>query len=207
MKNKKNKWIIIGILAILSTFISLYFDNFLIKEISFLRNNVLDNFFLFVTFVSSEVIIFLILSSLFLWEEKKRKWILPLWASFAISAIVGFILKITVQRGRPFQQGIVSLLPKLQEASYSVWNFSFPSNHSMLAFCAVPILSQQYPKLKKVWVGIAMIIAFSRLYFGLHFVSDVIVGGLLGYLIGILVVKLEKEYRFGEKIYGKVFRK
>jgi undecaprenyl-diphosphatase len=204
MKDKRNKKIIAWILLGISIFASLYFDNFLIKSISFLRNGILDYFFLFVTFASSEVIIFLFLSSLFLWKEHKRKWIVPLWISLGLSAITSFILKITVQRDRPFQLGLVTLIPKLQEASYSVWNFSFPSSHSMIAFCAIPILSQKYPKLKKVWIGIAILIALSRIYFGLHFVSDVIIGGAIGYLIGVIVVKLEKEYRFGEKIYGKI---
>jgi undecaprenyl-diphosphatase len=204
MKNKKNVWIIIGILIISAVFFSFYFDNLLIKGVSLLRNDILDNFFLLVTFVSSEVITFFILTSLFLWKEHKRKWIIPLWVSLGISAIVSFILKITIQRDRPFQIGLVPLISKLQEASFSVWNFSFPSSHSILAFCAVPILSQKYPKLKKVWIAFAVLVAFSRIYFGLHFVSDVIVGGLLGYIIGVIVVKLEKEYRFGEKIYGKI---
>jgi undecaprenyl-diphosphatase len=206
MKNK-SKGIIIGILLLCSMFISLYFDEILIKYISFLRNGILDNFFLFITFVSSEVIIFFVLTSLFLWKENKRRWIVPLWASLGISAVTSFLLKIIVQRDRPFQIGIVPLISQLQEASFSVWNFSFPSSHSMLAFCAVPILSQQYPKLKKVWIGIAAIIAFSRLYFGLHFVSDVIAGGILGYLIGMIIVRTEKENRFGQKIYEKVMRK
>jgi undecaprenyl-diphosphatase len=206
MKDKR-KWIVVGILIISSIFISLYFDEILVKDISFLRNGILDNFFLFVTFASSEVILFLFLTSLFLWKENKRRWIVPLWASLGISAVTSFLLKIIVQRDRPFQLGIVPLISKLQEASFSIWNFSFPSSHSMLAFCAVPILSQQYPRLKKVWIGIAVIVAFSRVYFGLHFVSDVIVGGLLGYLIGLIIATTEKEIKFGQRIYEKIFRK
>ena len=53
----------------------------------------------------------------------------------------------------------------------------------------------------------AILIAFSRVYLGLHFVSDVIAGAALGYLVGRIVVKIEKEYKFGEKIYSKIFRK
>lgn len=204
---KKNKGVIFVILAVVSIIVSLYFDSQIIRYISLLRNSVLDKFFLFITIVSSEVIIFLILTSLFLWREHKRRWIAPLWLTLGISAIVSFILKITIQRARPFQLGIVSLLPSLQEKAFSTWSFSFPSSHAMLAFCAIPILSQQYPKLKKVWIGIAILIAFSRLYFGLHFLSDVIAGALIGYIIGMLVVKLEKETKFGKKIYERVMGK
>lgn len=202
---KKNKEIVIVALIILSIFVSLYFDGLLVKYISFLRNDVLDKFFLVITFVSSEIIIFFILTALLLWGEKKRKWILPLWACLGISALVSFILKITIQRERPFQLGIVPLLPSLQEASYSIWNFSFPSFQSMLAFCAIPILSEQFPKLKKVWIIFAVLVAFSRVYFGVHFVSDVIAGGFVGYIIGMIVVNLEKEKKFGERIYKRIF--
>jgi undecaprenyl-diphosphatase len=203
----KSQGIIFIIIAIAFIFVSLYFDNALIKDVSLLRNGILDSFFLAITFVSSEIIIFFILTSLFLWNEKKRRWIFPLWMSLGISAIVAFILKVAVQRARPFQLGLVSLIPSLQEASFSTWNFSFPSFQSMLPFCAIPILSEQFPKLKKFWIAFAVLVAFSRVYFGLHFISDVIAGGLIGYLIGTIVVKEEKENRFGQKIYDKIFKK
>ncbi|MCL5018461.1 MAG: phosphatase PAP2 family protein [Candidatus Pacearchaeota archaeon] len=201
----KNKSVIIFTLVIFSIFASLYFDTFLVKNVSFLRNGVIDYFFLFITFVSSEVIIFFVLTSLFLWRENKRRWIFPLWASLVISAIVTFILKIAVQRERPFQLGIVPLISNLQEASYSVWNFSFPSFQSALVFCAIPILSEQFPKLKKFWIAFAVLVAFSRVYFGVHFFSDVISGGLIGFVIGMIIIKLEKENRFGQRIYEKFF--
>jgi undecaprenyl-diphosphatase len=203
----KNKSVLFVIIIIAFIFVSLYFDNALIKDVSLLRSGILDSFFLAITFVSSEIIIFFILTSLFLWNERKRRWIFPLWMSLGISAIVAFILKISVQRARPFQLGLVSLLPSLQEASFSTWNFSFPSFQSMLPFCAIPILSEQFPKLKKFWIVFAVLVAFSRVYFGLHFISDVIAGGLIGYLIGVIVVKEEKENRFGQKIYDKIFKK
>ncbi|OGI11600.1 hypothetical protein A3K64_01790, partial [Candidatus Micrarchaeota archaeon RBG_16_36_9] len=171
---KKKKEAIGWTIAILAVFISLYLDNVFIENISLIRNSVLDWVFLLITFVSSEVILLLILTALFLWRDNKRRWILPVWLSIGVSALVSFILKLAIQRPRPYQTGIISLLPSLSEASHDLWNFSFPSSHAMLAFCAIPILSEQYPKLKKVWIAFAVLIAFSRIYFGLHFVSDII---------------------------------
>ena len=204
---KKNKEVIIITLIVISIVASLYWDNNLVKGVSSLRNSILDSFFLGITFVSSEIIIFFVLTSFFLRKEEKRKWIIPLWSCLGISALVSFILKIMVQRARPFQLGIVPLIPALESASYSIWNFSFPSFQSMLVFCAIPILSKQFPKLKKFWIVFALLVAFSRVYFGVHFISDVLIGGLIGYLIGIIVVREEKENRFGEKIYNKIFGK
>jgi len=203
----KRKSIIIGILAIFAIFASFYFDKDLIKIISLLRNGILDNFFMIITVISSEVIIFFILTALFLWRENKRRWIFPLWASLGLSAMISFFLKITIQRARPFQLGLVQLIASLQEASYAIWNFSFPSFQTMLVFSAIPILSHQFPKLKKFWIAFAVLVGFSRLYFGVHFVSDVLVGGVIGYLIGISIVKLEKETQIGKKVYERIFRK
>jgi len=204
---KKEKIIIISVLVLIFIFISFYFDDILVKQISFLRNDVLNNFFLGVTFIGSSIMIFFILTALFLWWEHKRRWILPLWICLGISSLVSLILKFSIQRARPFQTGIVSLLPSLQEASYSIWNFSFPSSHAMIAFCAIPILSEQFPKLKNLWIIFAVLVAFSRIYFGLHFVSDILTGGAIGYLIGVIILKLEKEEKFGQKIYDKIFKK
>lgn len=201
-RKQRQKFALISVLVIFAILASLYFDSTIEKNVSLIRNNVLDAFFTGVNLVSAEIIIFILITTLFLWEEHKRKWILPLWVSFGISAIIGFILKITIQRQRPFQQGLISLLPGLSETG-----FAFPSSHALIAFCAIPILSEKYPKLKKVWIVIAVIIALSRVYLGFHFLSDVIAGAFIGYLIGFMVVKLEKEHKTGKKIYERIFRK
>ncbi len=200
----KNKWVFVWVLVMFAIILSFYFDYTLARDVSLLRNGVLDRVFLVITKLGSEVILFAIITALFLWRDKKRRWILPLWITLGVSAFVSFLLKITIQRLRPFQLGIVSLLPKLQEASYNIWNFSFPSSHSLLAFCVVPILNEQYPKLKKVWIAAAALIAFSRIYLGLHFFSDVIAGGAIGYLIGMMIVRLEKEEKIGKNAYDYI---
>jgi len=198
---KKQKLIIISAFFIFAIFISLYFDSEISKGISLIRNNFLNEVFLGITFVSSELIIFFFLTSLFLLKDYKRKYILPLWASLGFSVIVSFILKIIVQRARPFQLGIVSVLPVLEKASHSIWNFSFPSFQAMLVFCAIPVISKEFPKFKYIWIIFAGLVALSRVYFGLHFLSDVIAGSLIGYLIGLFVInrKALQEFSFGKK--------
>ena len=185
---KSLMWALILIPLVL---ISLYFDAEIVEKVSLLRNNFLNEFFLGITFVSSEVIVLFFLTSLFLWQEKKRKWILPLWLTLFLSVIVSFILKFLIQRERPFQQGIVSVLSVLEKSSHLIWNFSFPSFQAMLAFCAIPILSKEFPKFKYVWIIFAVLVAFSRVYFGLHFLSDVIFGGIIGLALGYLVIYIK----------------
>ena len=189
------------IFVLLAIFISLYFDSEIVKGVSLIRNNLLNDFFMGITFISSEIIVFSFLTLLFLW--KKQKLVLPLWVTLGLAVAVSFLLKVVVQRQRPFQLEIVSVLPVLEKASHSIWNFSFPSFQTMLVFCAIPILSKQFPKLKYYWIAFAVLVGFSRIYFGLHFLSDVIAGGLIGYFLGIIILKLEKRYKFGEKILIK----
>jgi len=77
----------------------------------------------------------------------------------------------------------------------------------MLAFCALPILSKEFPKLKYAWIAFAGLVAFSRVYFGVHFLSDVIAGSLIGFLVGTIIVRGEKEYKFTERILRRIFER
>ena len=203
----KKKVIFIGTLIILILFLSFYFDSEIINILSNMRNNFFDNFFLGINFVSSTLVIFSFLTILFLFSKKKREKILPLWFTIGLSAGISFLLKFIIQRLRPFQLEIISLLPSLEEASHLIWNFSFPSFHAMLTFCVIPFLSKEYPKFKYIWIAFASLIVFSRIYFGLHFLSDVIAGGTIGYLLGATIINIEEENHLFKKIYKKIFRK
>ncbi|KKT72272.1 MAG: hypothetical protein UW68_C0042G0010, partial [Candidatus Collierbacteria bacterium GW2011_GWB1_44_6] len=74
-KNKKGIWIFS--LIIFLFILALYFDSYIIQGVSYIKNNVLDEALIGLTFTSSEIIIFFLVTSLFLWSENKRKWILP----------------------------------------------------------------------------------------------------------------------------------
>jgi len=202
---KKKNLLIICLGILLATLISFYLDVRISQGFESIRNYFLTDLFMGITFVSSGVIIFFILTSLFLWKENKRKYILPLWVTLALSAIVSFLLKIAIKRPRPYQINVVSAL--FEEASHNIWNFSLPSFQAMLAFCAIPILSKEFPKLKYIWVVFAVLIAISRVYLGVHFMSDIFIGGLIGYFLGVLVIKSEDKTNFWGKIYKKIFRR
>lgn len=198
MDRKRCFWII-GILVFLALiFISFNLDGEIVKGISKIRGDILNEFFLGITFVSSEIIIFFLLTTLFLWKDHRRRWILPLWVTLGISAVVSYFMKIGFDRLRPFQQGIVSTPEILIGASYSSWNFSFPSFQAMMVFAAIPILSKEFRNTKIAWVVFAALVAFSRIYVGMHFLSDVLVGSAIGLLIGLSISKLEESKGFGD---------
>ena len=66
-------------------------------------------------------------------------------------------------------------------------SLSFPSAHAMNMFAGATLLTLLYPK-RAVWFFcIAVPVAFSRIYVGVHYPSDFFVGAILGSAIGILV--------------------
>jgi len=64
-----------------------------------------------------------------------------------------------------------------------------------MAFAALPIIDKEFPKIYLFWVIFALLIVFSRIYFGYHFVSDVIAGALIGYFSGFVFLKLWKRQK------------
>lgn len=62
--------------------------------------------------------------------------------------------------------------------------FSFPSGHSMSAFAIAVPLCIFYPELQAPLLVLSVSIAVSRVILGMHFVSDVVVGSLLGIGLG-----------------------
>lgn len=63
-------------------------------------------------------------------------------------------------------------------------SLSFPSAHAMNVFGQATLFSLLYPK-RTVWfVLVASLIAFSRVYVGVHYPLDVMAGAVLGGIIG-----------------------
>lgn len=62
--------------------------------------------------------------------------------------------------------------------------FSFPSGHSITAFAVAIPLSLFYPSLMAGLLFCAASIATSRILLGMHFLSDVLVGSILGASLG-----------------------
>ncbi len=205
---KKRKRFITGlVLSIILVIVLFYFDVSIIKAVAQSRNFYLDYLFISIGFASNILIIFFFLTSLFLWSENKRAWILPLWLSGFFSVIASYVLKVMVARLRPFQRNFVPILSiafNFMKDNFNTWNFSFPSFQAMFVFSALPILNKQFRRFKYIWLIFACLVAFSRVYFGVHYLSDVLAGAIIGYLIGTIMVFVETKHEWGSKLMRKL---
>lgn len=198
---KRGEKIGLGI-AVLAGVLSIFFDARISQFVASLRGFIPDFFFVGFTFEMQTLVVLFFLTSLFLFGEHKRRWILPLWLTAGLSVAISYAFKVFVLRPRPFEAGVTSILSiayNMLGSGANAWNASFPSFQAVLAFSALPILDREFRRFKWVWFAIACLIGFSRVYFGVHYASDVILGAVIGYLLGFFVVKFEEEHNFGER--------
>ncbi|MCX3058440.1 phosphatase PAP2 family protein [Streptomyces sp. GXMU-J5] len=69
-------------------------------------------------------------------------------------------------------------------------DWSFPSNHSTIAAAAAVGLALAWPTIGWLTVPMAILMAFSRVYVGVHYPHDVATGLLLGTVVALLFVRL-----------------
>ncbi len=195
---------IILILLIIISVAVFFYDLSIIKFIESNRNIYFSYVFFGINFLSNLFIIFFLTTTLFLWK-KRNKWIPAIIGSTFFSIVIAFSLKNIIRRPRPFIHGITMLVPMDEVINYISWDFSFPSFQTMLVFAMLPIIDKEFKTFRYYWFVFAVLIGFSRVYLGVHYLSDVLGGAIIGYLIGFIMVKIEERYRIGHKIDEKVF--
>ena len=101
-------------------------------------------------------------------------------------SICAQILKPFIERVRPSHLNMEGL--NLLVSKGGKW--SMPSNHAANIFAFAVILSYFYEKAKFPVFSLAFMVAFSRIYVGVHYPGDVIVGSILGYGIAWTILTL-----------------
>lgn len=98
-------------------------------------------------------------------------------AAGGISIAIYWLVKLGVRRKRPFEKipGVRAEVPPLDR-------YSFPSGHTMNNLAAGMMVFHFYP-----WLGLPVVImplswGLLRVYFGVHFLSDILGGVFLGWL-------------------------
>lgn len=75
-----------------------------------------------------------------------------------------------------------------------VKSFSMPSSHATNIFAAMVFLTARYRKFWPLFMTIAVIVAYSRVYVGVHYPTDVIIGSALGTVMACLFYSAERGY-------------
>ncbi|OEE58383.1 phospholipid phosphatase [Enterovibrio norvegicus FF-33] len=91
---------------------------------------------------------------------------------------------------RPFY-----VFPELQLGAAS--GFAFPSGHTATAFAVWGLVSTWINRARKttrvIWLVPAVLVALSRVYLGVHYVTDVIAGAVIGVLVVLVAQHLARR--------------
>ena len=146
-----------------------------------------ERFFSFFSLQGNSILIWVLIMSLTIYLEErkypgislrdKRFTFSFITSFFTTSFLVVYVLKPIFERARPM------LGPTCMD------NYSFPSGHAAAAFAAAAVLTHYDGKQRWFYYFIAILISFSRIYLGCHYLVDVLGGALFGYLVSRIILK------------------
>ena len=155
-----------------------------------IANPVFDFIFPIITSGRNWLPIYIIAIVLLLWKGGTKGRICALM--LIIGVIISDQTSSTFLKNLFLRERPCNFLPDVRMLIGCAGGKSFPSSHSVNNFCAAFILSTFYSSKQKIFFSIAGLIAFSRVYVGVHYPSDVIGGTLIGLLLGYVIIKLAK---------------
>ena len=146
---------------------------------------VLDQVIPWVTHLGSHVaaVLFIILSWIL---TKQRRVLGRLALLYGIQSGILYGLKFLIQRQRPLY--FLEMASKLSKGPGEILDPSFPSGHAVYAFMMATLLAHWFPRSQIIFFLLAGFIGWTRIYLGVHYPTDVIAGGLLGYGITRLFI-------------------
>jgi undecaprenyl-diphosphatase len=114
----------------------------------------------------------------------RRPWLLVRVAVAILAAeLVSGLLKLWIGRDRP---PLANAEP--EPLVYLPATGSLPSGHATVSFACATVLAFAVPRLALPLYGLAALIAFARVYVGVHYPLDIVAGAALGTAIGVAVV-------------------
>lgn len=159
---------------------------------------VMDGFWVFITHLGDGGYLWIALGLALLFFKKTRPIGFTVLVSLLINMVITNItLKDLIARPRPFvvNDAIITLIK-------APGSFSFPSGHTSGSFSAMLALYHWVPK--KIGVPaviLAALVAFSRMYVGVHYPTDILGGIVVGFISSVWAYYLVR--RVGKKLEEK----
>jgi len=148
-----------------------------------IRSENFNDFWIFFTSLGDNGILWIITSLVLICFKKTRKIGLVCGVAIFIGALITNItLKNLVARTRPFYaiEGLITLIDYPSD-------YSFPSGHATSWFAGgMGMFLTVKKRYSFIFLILALLMAFSRLYVGVHYPTDVLAGLIVGTLSAIL---------------------
>ena len=162
-----------------------------------LRGEVLNRAFSAFTHLGDHGLLFIVLGLLLLVIPRARKVGLTVLTALLIGALITNVtLKPLVGRIRPWLvvEGLTALVEETDLRS-------FPSGHTTaaFAFAGAVLCSTPVKRWRALALAVAGLMAFSRLYVGVHYPTDVLAGVVVGLLAGALSWQFWKDKKICKK--------
>ncbi|MCC6643173.1 phosphatase PAP2 family protein [Candidatus Peregrinibacteria bacterium] len=194
----RNPYLQITLIVLLINLV-FFVDPSLLRKGTMLRFSWLDGVLLYLT--DFGLLFFSILLSVSVILKKHWKLLFLIFLALILRFEISYLLKLFFQTPRPYLNLDLAQIPLTQAAG-----FSFPSLHSAYCFGLIPFINKIYTSKTQRFlaISIAIIIAFSRAYLGVHFFSDILAGGLIGYAFSKLALYVEARYQFTDWFVGNI---
>ena len=181
-------WLIAIVIAATAIVVSFHFDDSMRDFMMQHQNPAMRNFMRYVSLLGDwplHAAVGLVLLGL-AWRRGSQEWtriFLAVLLAMMLAGVAGTVIKRAVPRGRPS----VHAETRWGGPHFSSKYHSFPSGHvgASSAFFAVLFIARR--RIGVACLAIPILIGFSRMYLGAHYLSDVVCAALLGILCALVV--------------------
>lgn len=177
------------------------FEIELIHQLRKISNKFFDSIFEFITLLGEQYALIIIIAFvIFVINKEKGQRIAY---TILMSMCLNGVFKNFVKRTRPFKVDPTLNSVRIETAT----GFSFPSGHTQNASTAYFSLSKEFKKKYVLIIAIVLVslIALSRVWLGVHYPSDVIVGAILGILSVIISFYLHQKFENNQITKKKLY--